>query len=182
MVESNTDFGQNVKMETRGGYFFAFDLEKHLTKLIYLKTGVGFIQKEVNPMVNTYAVYKDKLKTGYIGIPIELGVNLLPPGKFLNLDLTIGTSTNLRVVDKSYTGPDRVGFKTSSLTEAVSAGFRLSFSENSTVGSFLQYNYTHDITNSYIETLYWSSAEPNRKFYYNYKTQMFSIGFLWKIK
>jgi hypothetical protein len=133
-------------------------------------------------MVNTYSVYKDKLKTAYMGIPIELGVNLLPRSQFLNFDLTIGTITNIRLEDKSYSGPDRVGFKTPSLTEAISGGFRVSFSENSAVRSFLQYSYTHDITNSYIETLYWSSAEPNKKFYYNYKTQMFSIGFLLKIK
>jgi hypothetical protein len=182
MVDRNNEFGQNVKMENRGGYFFAVNLEKHLTKLVYLKTGLGFIQKQVNPMVNTYAVYKDKLRTAYIGIPIELGVNFLPSGRFWNLDLTIGTNTNLRAVDKSYSGPDRVAFKTSSLTESISGGFRLSFSEKSAVRSFLQYNYTQDITNSYIETLYWSSAEPDKKFYYKYKTQMLSIGFLWKIK
>ena len=125
MVDRNNQFGTNVKMENKGGYAINVNLEKNFSTNFFFQTGLNFIHKQVNPMVNTIAIYQDALKTDYLSIPIELGINLFPEKNILNFALTVGTLTNFRIKDNSKIGPDRVAFKSAPLSQSLCGGARI---------------------------------------------------------
>lgn len=181
MVDRNNQFGTNVKMENRGGYAINVNIEKNLSTYFFFQTGLNFIHKQVNPMVNTTAIYQDELKTDYLSIPIKVGVNLFPEKNTLNFALTVGTLTNLRIKDNSKIGPDRVAFKSAALSESLCGGVQINFIASPNSKLFLQYNYTYDISNSYTETLYWSSEEPHKDFIYKNKTHIITLGYQWHL-
>lgn len=176
MVNRNNQFNTDVKMENRVGFAAGVNIEKSLTKTLFLKTGLNFVLKQVDPMVNTSSIYKDKLKTGYISIPIEVGMGTIQLNKPVNVAFLIGTMTNIRLTDKSESGPDRAGFKTSFVSESISAGTRISINTSSKFKFILQYNYLCDLSNAYVETLYYYGGGSTTKFYYKYKTHLISIG------
>jgi hypothetical protein len=184
MVDRNTEFsyGHNTEQQNKIGFILNLRIKKKLSDFYFLKYGVSIIQKNVNPMVNSYSLYLDTLKTAYLSAPFMAGINFLPSGSFINLSLAFGPSLSFVVNDKSTSGPDRVGFSTSGLNVSLCTEATLSFPATSKARFFIQYNNIYDITNSYVETLYWSNAEPNKKFVYKYITNSLSLGFQWPIK
>jgi hypothetical protein len=182
MVKRNIQFSDDdLKMTDKAGFLLSVQLEKQVSDLLFIRTGIGYIQKQVNPMQNAWAVYWDRLKTGYLSIPLLAGIHFIPPDQRVNLAISAGPSFNFRITDNSYVGPDRVDFKTSLISTSINAGATLSCRLESKTRIVLQYNYAHDISNTYIETLWWSSAEPNKEFTYKYKTSSFSLGFQWPL-
>lgn len=175
MVERNNQFGENVTMTNRTGFLVQVFMEKQ-GRRSYIKYGMGYVQKQVNPMNGTYALYKDHLKTGYLSLPVLSGIRCLHPDNPVNVQLEAGPVLNIKLVDKSITGPDRVGFDTKPFVASVCGGAVFSFSMKSKMKFLFQYRYTHDVTNSYVERLYWNSDEPNKKFTYRYKTHHASLG------
>lgn len=182
MVKRNDEFGENVKMENREGFMVSVSLERALPGNAFYRGGLGLIKKQVNPMVNTYAVYQDELETLYLTVPLEVGVYVLDHGKPFNIGFSIGSSANLKLSDNSITGPDRAGFKTPAFTASLLAGANISGQISHRAKLFAQYMYIRDLTNSYVETLYWSSDEPRKDFIYKYKTNALSAGIKWLIQ
>jgi hypothetical protein len=122
------------------------------------------------------------LKTGYITLPLTAGANFLPVDNKFNVLVNIGPALDLRVLDKSVSGPDRVGFKTPFLAVSLNTGAAVRYELTEKVRIMFQYQYLADISNSHVETLYWSSAEPNKKFVYKYRTHWLALGFQWPLK
>jgi hypothetical protein len=182
MVNRNNQFGTNVKMENKVGFSAGINIDKSITSRLFIRTGLNFIFKQVNPMVNTIAIYKDELKTGYLSIPVELGVNVIPFDKIVNLSFTVGTMTNFRLIEKSKIGPDRADFKTPFVSESISAGARICINASSKSKFVLQYNYLYDISNSYVESLYYLAGGSTTKFNYKYKTSLISMGLQFAFK
>lgn len=182
MVSRNNEFGTNVKMKNKIGFNAAVNVDKSLNSPLFIATGLTLMYKQVNPMLNTFAIYRDELKTAYLSIPIEIGVNVVPVDEFVNLSLTAGAMTNFRVIDKSNIGPDRADFKTPFVSESVSAGARVSINTSSKVKFVIRYNYLYDLSNAYVESLYFYGGGRITKFYYKYKTSFFSIGFQFPLK
>jgi hypothetical protein len=181
MVARNNQFDGQSTMQNKIGYTIRFNIEKQVGSMFFFNTGLHYTQKQVDPMVKSNSIYRDRLKTGYISIPLEIGVNLWPQQQHANLSLLLGAFSNFCIADKSTSGPDRVGFKASGITETLAAGARLSLYQSISSKFFVQYNYCQDITNTYIETLYWTSNEPNKKFVYKYRTHIISTGLLFTL-
>jgi hypothetical protein len=169
-----------IEMTKKGGLAINFRMAKKIDDFIAVKSGISFIYKQVNPQDNTIYIYRDELRTGYLSVPLLAEINTaINMDSQFNFFLEFGSSANFRLFDKSISGPDRNGFKTSFVSFSLLPGAGLSCRLPHGTRLLLQYNYMHDISNAYIESLYWSSAEPNRDFNYKYKTHCFSIGFQW---
>jgi hypothetical protein len=178
----NVQFGiRNAKQKDGNGFALTLGLQKQLGEFIYFKTGLGYIQKKVNPEEGSFPLYKDSLKTSYLSIPLMVGIDpAIDARKTIFLSLEAGLSGNLKMIDKSYSGPDRVGFKTNPGTLGFNAGGGLTLVASPTVNFMVRYDYMVDITNAYDETLYWGAPnEVYRTRSYKYKTSNFSIGLQW---
>jgi hypothetical protein len=94
-----------------------------------------------------------------------------------------GPSGNVKLIDKSYHGPDRAGFKTYPVVLGLQAGAGIAFKLQSSLRMQLLYTYRQDITNAYDESLYWGGTnEPIRTRSYIFKTSSFSVGLQWPLK
>jgi hypothetical protein len=180
MVKRNIQFGDEVKQTNRSGFSLNALFETPLNPA-YIKYGLGLLYRQVNPMNGTWALYKDELKTTYLSLPFLIGGKVLPPTNAINWQIEAGALANMRIGDNSEIGPDRVGFKTPFLTASLCAGTTVSMQINSGLKWIFEYRYIADITSSYIEALYWSSEEPNKKFIYKYRTHSISMGFQWRL-
>ena len=183
MVERNEQFDKTVTQENTGGFAINFHLKKMVSDFLYFKTGLNYILKQVDPQQNSGVVYKDRLKTHYLSLPILFGLNFRPVNSKFNASVELGPSADFKLVDKTYVGPDRKSVKTNFASLAITPGATLSSAASPTVNLVLQYSYLHSITNNCVEHLYWgSTAEPIKKFVYKYNTQMVTFGIQWRTK
>ena len=184
MVERNEQFDKTVQQKNTGGYAINFHLKKVMSKYLYFKTGLNYIKKQVDPQQNSGVVYKDRLNTHYLSLPVIFGMHVLPLDKSkFNFSIEFGSSADFRLADKSYFGPDRKSGETNFVSLALNPGACLSYAVGHKASLVLQYTYLHSITNSYVEHLYWGSyTEPIKKFIYKYNTQMVTLGVQWRTK
>jgi hypothetical protein len=163
------------------GWFINYSVQKNFADAFYVKSGLSFIHKQVNPQENTDVVYRDSMNTGYLSIPALIGISAP-----LNLKKTIGffaetgLAGNLKITDHSYHPPDRIGFETLPvvLSFQFSAGFTFGVWENASF--ILQYGYSADLTNAYKETRYFGAPQmPIYVGYYKYFTNSVSLGVQW---
>ncbi|HEX4851459.1 MAG TPA: outer membrane beta-barrel protein [Puia sp.] len=187
MHDRNVQYGYpmdgKIHMKDNGSFIIQVQLQKYFAPNFYLSGGLNYISKRVNPMEGTISIYKDSLNTGYLSVPVYIGANVLPViSNSFNIFFELGAITNFKVVDKSSSGPDRVGFKTQPVTFSLSPGLGLSLATSPTQKFIFQYHFMYDLSNAYVETLYWSSAEPNKNFVYKYKTSVFSLAYQWQLK
>ena len=180
MVDRNEQFDPESKMKKKSGFLIQVDWKLKLAGDVSVKSGIGFIYKQVFPQEDSYVYYQDKLKTGYLIIPALISADLFPEESMFGFSPELGVAANVRIIDKSYRPEDR-GFRTSFLTASLCAGAMISVKLDAKTKFLLQYNYMHDISDTYIERLYWSSAEPDKKFVYRYKTSAISLGFQWPL-
>jgi|GEM_PF-1724514 len=177
---------KNATQKNGGGFEVNVHFQRQIFDLAYIKTGLGYIQKQVNPEENSYPLYKDSLKTGYLSIPVLFGVGVpLNESKTFRLMAEVGPTGNVKLIDKSYHGPDRAGFKTYPVVLGLQAGAGIAFKLQSSVHMQLLYTYRQDITHAYDESLYWGgvgSSEPIRTRSYIFKTSSFSVGLQWPLK
>jgi len=170
--------GGKLHMENGGSFMIQIQGGKYISSHFYIASGLNYIVKKVNPMEETIVVYRDSLNTGYLSVPLLFGANLFPVNKSaFNAFLEFGPVANFKVSDKSYAGPDRVGFKTSPLTLSICPGVGISLSASPTQKFILQYQFMYDLTNAYVETLYMSQDDPNHDYAYKYKTHIFSFTY-----
>jgi len=95
MVDRNNQFNDdNIQMRNKTGFLFPFQLEKPVTDYFFIRGGIGYVQKQVNPMENSYSIFWDKLKTGYLSIPVLAGMHLLPSDQRLNLAVSMAPLNN----------------------------------------------------------------------------------------
>jgi len=184
LVEKDRPFNASYRLSGKqegGDGFLVYAAMKHeFSNIVYFKYGLGYFQKQVNPEENSYELYKDKLKTGYIFLPVLAGL-VLSLNNAAGINIECGPAVNFKLVDKSSTGPDRVDFKTKPTVISAVAGAGISFHTNKkTIVSF-NYQYVSDLTEAYVEYLYWSSAEPHKPFNYKYKTHTVTIGLQWEL-
>jgi len=183
MVDKNEQFDKSVQQENTTGYAINFQLIKPFANILYFKTGLNYINKRVDPQQHTGNVYKDRLNTHYLSLPVLFGIQLLPLEKKLNASIEFGSSANFKLADKSYFGPDRKSGKANAASLDLSPGVGLSYAVSSKVKLVLQYTYLHSISNSYVEELYWGSyTEPIKKFVYKYNTQAVTFGVQWRTR
>jgi hypothetical protein len=184
MVDRNEQFDKTVTQENTGGFAINFHLKKRMSDFLYFKTGLNYILKQVDPQQNSGVVYKDRLKTHYLSLPIIFGLNFLSAEKSkFNASVELGPSADFKLVDKTYVGPDRKSVKTNFASLALNPGATISYATSAGITLVLQYSYLHSITNNCVEHLYWgSTAEPIKKFVYKYNTQMVTFGIQWRTK
>jgi hypothetical protein len=183
MVDRNEEFeGPELEQGDKVSFAMLFDMQKQLSENLFLTFGLGYVQKNVNPMQNGTSIYRDELKTGYITVPVTVGANFLPVNDRFNILVNLGPALNFRLIDKSLSGPDRVDFKTSFLAVSLNTGVALRYELTQKVRLMFQYQFIADVSNSYVETLYWSNLEPNKKFEYKYRTHLLALGFQWPLK
>jgi hypothetical protein len=183
MVDKNEQFDKTVTQENGGGFAVNFHLKKMISDFFYFKTGLNYLLKQVDPQQNTGYVYKDRLKTHYLSLPILFGLNFRPAESKFNASIEFGPSADFKLIDKTYKGPDRKSVKTNFASLALNPGVTLSYAASPKVSLQLQYSYLHSITDNCVEELYWgSTAEPIKKFAYKYNTQMITFGIQWRNK
>jgi len=180
--EFNRQFNiKNATQKNGGGFEINVNFQKYISNFVYLKTGLGYIQKQVNPEENSYPLYKDSLKTGYLSIPLVFGVGIpLNKSETFRLVLEAGPCGNIKLIDKSYHGADRAGFKTYPIVLGVQAGGGIVFKLSSSVRMQLLYTYKPDITNTYDESLYWGNP-PIRTMSYKLRTHSITVGLQWPL-
>lgn len=164
-----------------GGFLIYAVIQRQFTKSLYLKYGLGYIQKQVNPEENSYELYKDRLKTGYIFLPVFAGFNCIPLNKQIAINLECGPAVNFKVIDKSTTGVDRVDFKTKPIVISGCFGAGISYWANEKIKLSLNYQFISDLTEDYIEYLYWNSSERRKAFNYKFKSNVFTIAIQWQV-
>jgi hypothetical protein len=183
MVDRNEQFDKTVTQENTGGFAVNFHLKKMVSDFFYFKTGLNYILKQVDPQQNSGVVYKDRMKTHYLSLPILFGLNFRPAESKFNASIELGPAADFKLIDKTYTAPDRKSVKTNFASVALTPGTTLSYAASPKVSLLLQYSYLHSITNNCVEELYWgSTAEPIKKFEYRYNTQMVTFGIQWRNK
>jgi hypothetical protein len=183
MVDYNNEDDGAGQIKNIGNFQFNFQLEKKLSDYFYIKSGISYLKKESNPQENTNFYYPDALKTDYLSIPFIAGLNVIAPeNKTLHLSLELGPSVNFRLKDKSNFGPDRAEARTAFASISVNPGVRLSYASEPKLKIIAHYSYLYDVSNSYVETLYYGSPDqPLRKFAYRYKASSLTLGFQWPI-
>ena len=107
----NEQYGiTDARQKNGGGFGFTFALQKQFSEYFYYQTGLGYIQKQVNPEEGGYMLYKDSLKTGYLVIPLLFGVSSpLNTAKTIFLSMEAGPSANVKLINKTTYGQDRAG-------------------------------------------------------------------------
>jgi hypothetical protein len=182
MEERHIEYFGKLDHTNRGSLAFGLHFHKPLNKIINLKYGVGYIQKQVNPQENAGFVYPDVLKMGYLSIPLLMEVNLSQVDKPINLSAVFGPMTNFMIMDKSFTGPDRNGSMTKAATISLTAGAILSIALDARTKLLVQYNYIHDITSARLITMPSGAyPAPNKDYSYKFKTNCISLGFQWPL-
>lgn len=181
MVDRNKQFDETVEQKNTGSYTVNFRLQKAISKHLYFKTGLDYIKKQVTPQENSGVVYKARLKTHYLSFPLLIGISMLPADDSkLNVSVEFGPSVNFRLRDESYFGPDPWSTKTNFASFSLNPGLCLTYAVSSNVNLVLQYTYMHNVTDSYVEHLYWGSyTETIKKFVYKYNSQIFTLGVQW---
>ncbi len=175
---------KNATQKNGGGYEINVHFQRKISDFVYIKTGLGYIQKQVNPEENSYPLYKDSLKTGYLSIPFLFGVGIpLNKSESFQLLMEGGPSGNIKLIDKTYHGPDRAGFKTYPFVLGLQAGAGIAFKLQSAVRMQLLYTFRQDLTHAYDESLYWGAPnEPIRTRSYTFRTSSFSVGIQWPLQ
>jgi len=186
MISMVTSFDQSfgIKKEVqKDGLAFEIDVnfQGQISNLVYFKTGINFVQKQVNPEENSYPLYKDSLKTGYLTLPTLVGVSIpLNLNKTIYLMLEGGPCTNFKLIDKTHHGIDRYGFKTFPIVLGGQGGGGFLFRRPNGSGVQLMYTYRADITHSYDESLYWGAPnELIRTRGYQFRTHAFTFCYSW---
>jgi hypothetical protein len=117
-------------------------------------TGLGYLQKQVNPEEGGSMLYKDSLKTGYLSLPVLAGV-VVPVNTARTILFSVegGAYSDFKLIDKTTHGIDRAGFSTSSAVLGLQGGCELIFDLPASSRAFIQYSYKVDMTDAYKETL-----------------------------
>lgn len=182
--EFNAMFGiKDATQKNWGGFELKVGLQKQLNQYVYFKTGLSYLQKQVNPEEGGYNLYKDSLKTGYLTIPF-LGGIIVPvnPARTILFSLEGGASANFRLIDNTKHAIDEVSFSTSSVTLALQGGCGLTIDLHSGSRAFVQYSYMVDLTDAYGITLYWGApGQTYRSFDMKFRTQVISLGWQWQL-
>lgn len=188
MIDQVTSFDRSfgIKKELqKDGLGFEIDVnfQKQFSDMVYFKAGINFVQKQVNPEENSYPLYKDSLKTGYLTLPTLVGVLIpLNLNKTIYLTLEAGPCTNFKLIDKTHHGIDRYGFKTFPVVLGGQGGAGFLFRSPNGSGTQLMYTYRADITHSYDESLYWGAPnELIRTRGYQFRTHAFTISYIWPL-
>ncbi len=169
---TNGNAPRGLHMRDGGGITLQAGIQKYFSEYLFFKTGLQYIHRKVNPESGTYLLYQDSLNTGYLSIPVMVGINALPVSKSsLNLSFEFGPVFNFAAIKKSKVGPDRVGFSTYPVSISLSPGVLLSWATSPTQRILVHYSYVVDITNAYKEPIY------PRDYYYKYKSNVFSFVF-----
>jgi hypothetical protein len=185
MVDFNQKFneilGTHAEQTDNGGFQVNLSIKKGFGGYYYAKSGIGYIHKQVNPQKYSYPLYKDSLNTSYLSVPVLIGFKLpMDQRNTASFFCETGIAGNIRVSDKSYKAPDRVGFEVIplALDFQAAAGFDLTLSPNASI--VFQYTYTSDLTGAYKETLYLGATNQTYfEGYYKYHTSTFSLGIQW---
>ena len=189
---SNTVFGSEVdqiktlsprymepQQKNRGGVTFDVGFQKYVSSMVYLRLGLGYMWKQVNPQENSYVLYKDSLKTGYLTVPFIWGISQpVNPSHSLLVMLEAGPVGCLKLVDKTTTGQDREGWQTFAGVADIVAGGGIALVAPG-VRVALLYHYQRDLTDAYHEILYWGGNPLIKTNVYRYSSHVVSIGFQW---
>lgn len=171
-----------LQMRNKGGFIISGMIQQYFPGNIYIKSGLSYIQRQIDPEYNSIDLYKDHLSTGYLSVPILIGISALPEEtKSLNFSVEFGPSVNVRVIDNSRSGPDRSGFKTAATTISLCPGAELSYATDDALKIVLRYTYMFDLSNSYTESLYYGPTDPSHALYYKWRTSIFSLGLKWAL-
>lgn len=166
-----------------GGLFANVAIQKDFAEYFYVKSGLGFIHKQVNPEEKAYPLYKDSLNTNYLNIPLLVGAQgPLNQKKTIFIFFETGVAGNFKLSDKTYSGPDRVAFETKPfiINYQASTGFNFYIGQNTFL--LLQYTYSVDLTNAYKETLYLGATDLTYFVgYYKWNTSSISLGIQWSL-
>jgi hypothetical protein len=173
----------DAKQTNQMGYSINLSIQKHISQYFYLKTGLGFVHKQVNPQNNTNNIYRDTLSTNYIRIPLLIGSMFsVNNKKTIQLFAETGISGDFKISDDSPKAPDRAGFQVLPILLNFQLSGGLNFKVNNATAIVLQYEYSLGISNAYKEKLYYGSPnEPIFTGYYSYQTNSISIGVKWEL-
>jgi len=173
----------NARQKNWGGFELRAAFQKEISRLFYFKTGLGYLQKQVNPEEGGFMLYKDSLKTGYLSIPVLAGVVMpLNTSQTILFSLEGGAYSDFRLIDKTTSAIDLAGFSTSSVALGLQGGCELTFDLRGGSTAFIQYSYKVDMTDAYKETLYWGApGELYRTLSLKYRTQVISLGWKWEL-
>lgn len=180
----DNQFGvRGARQKDGSGFALGVNFQQMLSEPGYLKFGLNYLQKQVNPEEGSYPLYKDSLKTGYLSLPLLIGImEPLNLKKTIFLSAEAGPSGNFKLIDKSWSGPDRVSFRTSAIVLGFQAGAGITLVAPSGVRWLFQYSYMRDITKAYTESLYIGTpTNPTQTFEYKFSTQIFSIELQWPL-
>lgn len=173
----------DAKQTNQGGYLFNISLQKNICEYIYLKSGVGFVHKQVYPENNTYILYRDSLNTDYLNIPLIVGSSFSVDNKqAIHLFLETGISGDVKISDNSPKAPDRMSFSTLPFVVNFQISGGVDYSMSNKVSVVLQYEYILGLSGAYKEQLYYGAPDlPIFTGYYKYVTHSLSMGIQWKL-
>ncbi|HEY1872071.1 MAG TPA: hypothetical protein VGG71_13500 [Chitinophagaceae bacterium] len=175
---SMVDFAKQnnvIEQKDTWGMLFNITVTKNLSGIYYLKTGLGYARKNVNPEENSGLVYKDSLCTNYLTIPVNVGIEL-PMSKKRDVFFVVETGLlgNICLADKSYTGPQTVSLDAKPFVLAFQASGGFEFAVAPKVSFLIQYLFSTDISNAYAETH--DVGAYNSTYYYKYNTNAFTLS------
>ena len=161
-------------LEQKNAFGFAADvqIQKAISKLFYLKSGLGYVQKQVSIGLAIEGTPKDNLNTGYITIPVFIGTNISPATSRLIVWAEVGPTAQFAIVKKS-TNATAFDFKTKSFVASANAGAGITFPLNSKSKLVFSYHFIYDLTNAHSQIEY---AATEYSTYYKYRSHVLGIG------
>jgi hypothetical protein len=173
----------DAKQTNKGGYLANISLQKNISEYIYLKSGLGFVHKQVYPENNTYILYRDTLSTNYLSVPLIIGSSFpVDKKQAIRIFVETGISGDIKISDNSPKAPDRMSFSTLPFLVNFQISGGVNYSLSNKVSVILQYEYILGLSGAYKEQLYYGAPDlPIFTGYYKYVTHSLSFGIKWKL-
>lgn len=174
----NKDLDANsVKDHHRLSYAGQISIQEQFTKTYYFKTGLGFINKRLDPQAGLSAFPNpDKLDINYLQVPILFGQNMVPFDRSnFNFAFEVGPVANFKLSDNSFAIAARQA-QSKTFVLGLQAGADFSYHISQALRFNLHYTIMQDITSAQSQKVTVSGEEKNNS--YKFQNHLIQIGLI----
>jgi len=160
------------------GFAFNLDLQRQISRLWYLKSGLGYIKKRVIVGIDDPEIPgSDKIKRSYLTIPALIGMNIKPEQSRFNAWMELGASIGFAFRNET----DNISWIATAKENVMSlnAGTGIKYSISPSMNCLISYNFIYDVSNAYeYPALYINDV----KTYYRFRSHALNLGIQMRLR
>ncbi|QES87720.1 outer membrane beta-barrel protein [Rhizosphaericola mali] len=175
----NADLDANtVKDHHRLSYAGQINIQKQFTKTYYFKTGLGFINKRLDPQAGLSAFANpDKLDINYLQVPVLFGQNMVPFDRSnFNFAFEVGPVANFKLSDNSFAIAARQA-QSKTFVFGLQAGADFSYHISHAVRFNLHYTIMQDLTSAQTQQI--SASNLTKPYSYKFQNHLIQVGLIY---